>query len=101
MTSAMRAKRGICLPHKGLCVALALAAGCRATGSPAASPQPDSLLIRRDIEYLASPALSGRLTGTPGNDSAAAYLSRRYAALKLDALSPQYLQRFTARPPAH
>lgn len=66
-----------------------------------ASPQPDSLSIRRDINYLASPALGGRLTGTPGNDSAAAYLGRRYAALGLRALAPSYLQHFVARPPAH
>ena len=62
---------------------------------------PDSLLIRRDIEYLASPALAGRMTGTPGNDSAAAYLARRYAAIGSSAAVPGYLQRFDARPPAH
>src|SRR6185295_944116 len=56
---------------------------------------------RRDVAYLASPALAGRLTGTPGNDSAAAYIARRYATLGLRAPAPSYLQRFTARPPAH
>ncbi|MDB4877189.1 MAG: peptidase [Gemmatimonadetes bacterium] len=74
---------------------------CSAQSAPSPSLQPDSLAIRRDIDYLASPALAGRLTGTPGNDSAAAYLGRRYAALGLTATSPSYLQRFTARPPAH
>ena len=59
------------------------------------------MAIRRDIEYLASPALAGRLTGTPQNDSAAAYIARRYRALGLRPLSPQYLQHFAARPPAH
>jgi len=59
------------------------------------------MAIRRDIEYLASDRLAGRLTGTPGNDSAAAYLSRRYAALKLQEASPQYLQKFVARPAVH
>jgi aminopeptidase YwaD len=66
-----------------------------------ATAAPDSLAIRRDIGYLASDALEGRLTGTPGNDSAAAYLARRYAALGLRAAAPGYLQRFIARPPAH
>jgi hypothetical protein len=75
--------------------------GCAPQTSPAPTTQPDSLAIRRDVEYLASPALAGRLTGTPGNDSAAAYIARRYAALGLDPLAPQYLQRFVARPPAH
>jgi hypothetical protein len=69
--------------------------------APSTSPAPDSLSIRRDIEYLASPALAGRMTGTPGNDSAAAYLARRYAAIGVQPLSPGYLQRFDARPAAH
>jgi Zn-dependent M28 family amino/carboxypeptidase len=36
-----------------------------------------------DLTYLASPALAGRLTGTPGNDSAASYIAHRYASLGL------------------
>lgn len=59
------------------------------------------MAIRRDIEYLASPALAGRLTGTPGNDSAAAYIARRYHALGLTALALDYQQHFVARPPVH
>lgn len=58
----------------------------------------DSTAIRRDVNYLASDALQGRLTGTPGNDSAAAYIARRYSALKLRALAPGYMQPFVARP---
>lgn len=73
---------------------LAAAAGCHSSAlTPAAaavqlSPrrQADTTLVRRDIDYLASPALEGRLTGTPGNDSAAAYIARRYGALHLDAV---------------
>lgn len=84
-------------------VGLVLGAACSAhtNPSPSSSSAPDSLVIRRDIEYLASPALAGRMTGTPGNDSAAAYLARRYAAIGVNPLSPGYLQRFDARPPAH
>src|SRR5687768_10533106 len=48
-----------------------------------ASDRADSLAIRRDISYLSSDALEGRGTGTPGNDSAAAYIARRYAMLGL------------------
>jgi len=58
---------------------------------------PDSLAIRRDIEYLASDRLEGRLTGMPGNDTAAAYLARRYKSLGLGELTPGYLQPFDAR----
>lgn len=84
-----------------LLVALATTA-CHTSGlAPAASPAPDSLSIRHDIEYLASPRLAGRLTGTPGNDSAAAYLARRYASFGLKATSPEFIQKFVARPPAH
>lgn len=81
--------------------AIALSACQRTSASSRATLAPDSLAIRRDIDYLASPALAGRLTGTPGNDSAAAYIARRYAALGLRAAAPSYLQRFVARPPAH
>jgi len=57
----------------------------------------DSVVIHDDIAYLASDRLEGRLTGTAGNDSAAAYLARRYAKLHLRSLAPGYLQKFVAR----
>jgi hypothetical protein len=73
----------------------------------------DTALINRDITYLASEALEGRGTGTAGNDTAAAYISREYASLGLAAepnsgeacpsgftpgfaCSPKYQQRFYA-----
>jgi hypothetical protein len=56
----------------------------------------DSTVIHDDIAYLASDRLEGRLTGTPGNDSAAAYLARRYATLQLRPVYPGYLQKFVA-----
>jgi hypothetical protein len=65
--------------------------------TPAGPPHADSTAILRDIAYLASDALEGRLTGTPGNDSAAAYLARRYKSLGLIAPFPGYLQPFDAR----
>ena len=85
---------------------LASAAGALSACNPpttraTATLAPDSMAIRRDVGYLASDALAGRLTGTPGNDSAAAFLARRYATLGLQAMSPAYLPRFVARPPAH
>jgi aminopeptidase YwaD len=85
----------------GRFVASLLVAGITACSSPylrpASSPRPDSAAIRRDIEYLASDRLEGRLAGTPGNDSAAAYLARRYGSLGLVAPMPGYLQAFDAR----
>jgi len=81
-------------------VLVATAAACQPVRTgPRASLAPDSLALHRDVFYLASDALAGRLTGTPGNDSAAAYIARRYAALGLRPMSAGYLQRFVARPP--
>jgi hypothetical protein len=72
--------------------------GCAGgTRGSSATQAPDSLLIRRDIEYLASDKLEGRGTGTPGHDSASAYAARRYAALGLRPLNDGFFQRFTAR----
>ncbi|MEX2155037.1 MAG: M28 family peptidase [Gemmatimonadaceae bacterium] len=69
----------------------------RSGARASAAAQADSVRIRRDIQYLASDALEGRGTGTAGNDSAAAFAARRYDALGLRAVSPGYLQPFTAR----
>src|SRR3954464_7526724 len=85
-----------------LALAVLVSGACRSAAvAQSAAAAPDSMSIRRDIEFLASERLAGRLTGTPGNDSAAAYLARRYKALGLRALSPNYLQKFVARPVAH
>ena len=76
-------------------------AACTPTGRPAPSlaPVSDSAAIAADVSYLASPALAGRLIGTRGNDSAAAYIARRYQALGLQALAAGYKQPFVAHPP--
>jgi len=60
-----------------------LGAACRSAtrGAPAAHADADR--IRSDIAYLADDRLEGRGTGTAGNDSAAAWLARRHAALGL------------------
>ena len=73
-----------------------------ASVSTAAPRTADARALRSDIAYLASDQLAGRRTGTAGNDSAAAYIARRFAALGLTSLEPQYLQHFIARPvPMH
>ena len=59
-------------------------AACRTAAVRSESASVDTANIRRDIAHLASDALEGRGTGTVGNDSAAAYLARRYEALKLE-----------------
>lgn len=91
-----------------LALPLLVALGCAWAGSGSTSapvPAPtyaDANSLRSDIDYLASDKLEGRRTGTPGNDSAAAYIARRFAALHLEPLEPGYLQHFVARPvPMH
>jgi hypothetical protein len=82
----------------GSCALIAVIAACSsAYQAPAGPPHADSTAILRDISYLASDKLEGRLAGTPGNDSAAAYLARRYKFLRLVAAFPGYLQPFDAR----
>jgi aminopeptidase YwaD len=84
--------------HFLLSTALLLAAACApALGTGSTATHADSTSIQRDIEYLASDRLEGRLAGTPGNDSAAAYLARRYRSLGLTELVPGYIQPFDAQ----
>ena len=82
-------------------IALTVLAGCstntRAPQISLGQPVADSVRMLADISYLASDRLEGRLTGTPGNDSAAAYIAKRFAALKLKAPQGGYLQKFVAR----
>ena len=76
---------------------IVVATSCTTRFNASSAPlRPDAILIRRDIAYLASDALEGRLTGTPGNDMAAAYIAQRYKSLGLTTLTPGYLQRFDA-----
>src|SRR5262245_24486463 len=65
---------------------------------PESTGRVDAAAIKSDITYLASDALEGRGTGTPGNDSAAAYIARRFAALRLEALGDGFRQPFVAHP---
>jgi hypothetical protein len=85
---------------------LSIAAGlvlsaCHA-GGPRVTPErlatsPDTARLRQDVAVLASDALEGRGTGSPGNDSAAAYLARRFQDIGLTPPEGGYIQRFQAR----
>jgi hypothetical protein len=79
---------------------LPLLAVTAVTASPAFAQTATSSRARRvadDVRYLASDALTGRKTCTPGNDSAAAYLVREFRRLRLTPMgdSGTYLQRWT------
>ena len=55
--------------------------------------------LKRDVDYLAADALRGRETPSPGLDSAAAYVARRLAAMKLAPAGDDgtYRQHYTIR----
>ena len=93
---------------------LSLAACRTSEPGPVSEAMPDSGRIRRDVAYLADDRLEGRATGSAGNDSAAAWLARRHAALGLEPVETDtsraecrttsasttcraFLQRFVAR----
>ncbi len=73
-----------------LAAAVLLSAGCSALArqgqAPAASVSAADQM-RADITLLAGDQFEGRGTGTPGNDSAAAFIARRYRALKLMSIA--------------
>ena len=64
---------------------VACAAACAPTSAVVPSPSTfaPSPELAADVAFLASPALAGRATGTPGLDSAAAYIGRVYEGLGL------------------
>jgi len=93
--------------------ALALAVALQACATTVAHPdlggsalparnRADAHAIYADIAYLASDPLEGRGTGTPGNDSAAAFIARRFSMLGLQKVDTSFEQHFVAHPlPAH
>ena len=61
----------------------ALLAACRTVERGGVNARPEADRLRSDIAYLADDRLEGRATGTAGNDTAASWLARRHASLKL------------------
>lgn len=67
-----------------LALVISITAAChQSASSPAPVAAPDTATVMRDVRYLASDALEGRGTGMAGNDSAAAYIARRFSGLGL------------------
>jgi peptidase M28-like protein/PDZ domain-containing protein len=81
------------LSRRGGSVVAALFAGALAACHSPAAVRPGRAettpLADRDIAYLASEQLEGRATGTPGNDSAAAYIARRFREMGLPTVTVQ------------
>src|SRR5215207_6629253 len=59
------------------------------------SPEPPRLLD--DIRFLSEDQLQGRMTGSPGADSAAAYLARRFSQVGLQPAAGGWFQSFAVR----
>jgi len=69
-----------------LAAVVLLALGLVGCAPPAAAPRNDSIReddLRADLHFLASDALQGRLTNTPGNAAAAEFVRMRFARLGL------------------
>jgi Peptidase family M28/PDZ domain len=60
----------------------------------------DPVSLLGDVRYLASDSLGGRLIGTPGADSAASYLARRFKQSGLRPAPQGWFQNFTVSPNA-
>ena len=59
-----------------------------------ARPAPPPVLPLDDIRFLSDDRLGGRMTGSPGADSAAAYLARRFQAVGLQQAAGGWFQTF-------
>ena len=73
---------------------LALVAGSAGV-LQAQRPVPVPPRLVEDVRYLADDRLGGRLTGTPGADSAAEYIARRFAEVGLQPGRSGWFQVFT------
>jgi len=58
-------------------------------------PVPPPVLALDDIRFLSDDRLDGRLTGSAGADTAAAYLARRFGAVGLQPAAGGWFQTFT------
>lgn len=78
-----------------LCTLAVASLGAAQLAAQATTPRAQRILD--DVRYLASDALEGRLVGTAGNDSAAAYLARelRRLGLRPGGDSGTFFQRWT------
>jgi Peptidase family M28/PDZ domain len=61
---------------------------------PVVVPPPTPIQAIDDIKYLSDDRLAGRMTGSPGADSAAAYLARRFRQVGLQPAAGGWFQAF-------
>ena len=81
-----------------LTVAAALPSSAQQMGTaphPVVAPGGTAVMPLDDIRFLSAGKLAGRLTGSPGADTAAAYLARRFRAVGLQPAAGGWFQSFT------
>ena len=81
-----------------LTVAAALPLSAQQMGTaphPVVRPAVPPIMPLDDIRFLSAGKLAGRLTGSPGADTAAAYLARRFRAVGLQPAAGGWFQSFT------
>src|SRR3954464_13679537 len=78
------------LAFGGACLALSALAGPLAAQNLVEPPR-----LLDDIKFLTDDRLQGRATGSPGADSAAAYLARRFSEVGLQPAAGGWFQTFT------
>jgi hypothetical protein len=62
---------------------------------PVEKPAPPPITAMDDIRFLSEDRLEGRMTGSPGADTAAAYLARRFEQVGLQPAAGGWFQSFT------
>ena len=65
------------------------------TGALSAQSTADAISLLNDVRYLSDDKLEGRMIGSPGADSAAAYLARRFKKVGLIPSPGGWFQSFT------
>lgn len=63
--------------------------------APPILPDVDSTKLLSDLEALSADAMEGRLTGTPGNAKARAYIIRRFKEVGIQPIGESYERPFT------
>lgn len=78
---------------RSILLTLCLSVSALASQIAAQRPEPPRLLD--DIRFLSEDRLRGRMTGSPGADTAAAYLARRFSQVGLQPAAGGWFQSFT------
>jgi membrane-associated protease RseP (regulator of RpoE activity) len=74
---------------------LTLCLSVSALASQIAAQRPEPPRLLDDIRFLSEDRLRGRMTGSPGADTAAAYLARRFSQVGLQPAAGGWFQSFT------